>query len=49
VRVPEIAADLAEAENALMASASTEAELLKSAQRLHRIAHPAPQERHTPR
>ena len=48
VRVPEIAADLAEAENALMASASTEAELLKSAQRLHRIAHPAPQERHIP-
>jgi hypothetical protein len=45
VRVPEIAADLAEAENALMASASTEQELLKSAQRLHRIAHPAPIER----
>jgi hypothetical protein len=45
VRVPEIAAELAEAENALMASASTEAELLKSAQRLHRIAHPVPQER----
>jgi hypothetical protein len=44
VRVPEIAAELAEAENALMASASTEAELLKSAQRLHRIAHPVPQE-----
>jgi hypothetical protein len=45
VRVPEIAADLAEAENALMASASTEHELLKSAQRLHRIAHPVPIER----
>src|SRR5258706_5562552 len=44
VRVPEIAAELAEAENALMASASTETELLKSAQRLHRIAHPVPQE-----
>jgi hypothetical protein len=44
VRVPEIAADLAEAENALVASASTEQELLKSAQRLHRIAHPAPVE-----
>ena len=40
VRVPEIAADLAEAENALMASASTEHDLLKSAQRLHCIAHP---------
>jgi hypothetical protein len=47
VRVPEIAADLAEAENALTASASTEHELLKSAQRLHRIAHPAPIERRT--
>ena len=45
VRVPEIAADLAEAENALMASASTEHDLLKSAQRLHRIAHPVPEER----
>lgn len=42
VRVPEIAADLAEAENALGASAATEHELLKSAQRLHRLAHPVP-------
>lgn len=41
VRVPELAADLAEAENALNASAATEADLLKAAQRLHRIAHPA--------
>jgi len=40
---PRSAADLAEAENALMASASTEAELLKSAQRLqsHRSSCPA--------
>jgi len=45
VRVPEIAADLAEAEHALTASASTEHELLKSAQRLHRIAHPVPEEK----
>jgi hypothetical protein len=45
VRAPEIAADLAEAENALMASASTEHELLKSAQRLHRLAHPVSIER----
>lgn len=45
VRVPEIAADLAEAENALFTSASTEQDLLKSAQRLHRIAHPASIER----
>ena len=45
VRVPEIAADLAEAENALMASAANEHELLKSAQRLHRIAHPVPEDR----
>jgi len=40
VRVPELAAELAEAENALHASAVGEAELLKAAQRLHRIAHP---------
>jgi hypothetical protein len=48
VRVPEIAADLAEAETALMASAATEHELLKSAQRLHRIAHPLPEEKAPP-
>jgi hypothetical protein len=41
VRVPALAADLAEAENALYASAASEADLLKAAQRLHRIAHPA--------
>ena len=41
VRVPELAAELAEAENALHMSAVSEAELLNSAQRLHRIAHPA--------
>jgi hypothetical protein len=40
VRVPALAADLAEAENALYASAASEADLLKAAQRLHRIAHP---------
>lgn len=48
MRMPEIAADLAGAENALVASASTENELLKSAQRLHRIAHPAPIEKAPP-
>ena len=42
VRVPSLAADLAEAENALYASAASEAALLKAAQRLHSIAHPAP-------
>jgi hypothetical protein len=42
VRAPEIAADLAEVENYLHASGSTEADLLKMAQRLHRIAHPSP-------
>ncbi|MHB8588708.1 MAG: DUF4350 domain-containing protein [Candidatus Dormibacteraceae bacterium] len=42
VRVPALAADLAEAENALYASAASEADLLKAAQRLHRIAHPVP-------
>jgi hypothetical protein len=41
VRVPGLAADLAEAENALHDSAASEADLLKAAQRLHRIAHPA--------
>jgi hypothetical protein len=40
MRVPALAADLAEAENAVYASASSEADLLKAAQRLHRIAHP---------
>ena len=42
VRAPEIAADLAEVETSLHASGSTEPDLLKTAQRLHRIAHPAP-------
>jgi Domain of unknown function (DUF4350) len=45
VRMPEIAADLAEAENALAESAATEHELLKTAQRLHGIARPVPIER----
>jgi hypothetical protein len=40
VRSPALAADLAEAEVALQASAASEAELLKAAQRLHHIAHP---------
>jgi hypothetical protein len=40
VRAPALAADLAEAENALNASAGTESDLLRAAQRLHRIAHP---------
>jgi hypothetical protein len=42
VRAPEIAAELAELENSLHASGSTEPDLLKIAQRLHHIAHPAP-------
>jgi hypothetical protein len=46
VRVPELAADLAEAENALYASAASETELLKAAQRLHQIAHPITVEHH---
>jgi hypothetical protein len=45
VRVPEVAADLAEAENALYSSAADESGLLKAAQRLHHIAHPATEER----
>jgi hypothetical protein len=39
-RVPGVAAELAKAEDALHASAVSEAELLMAAQRLHRIAHP---------
>jgi hypothetical protein len=42
VRVPGLAAELADAENVLNASAAGEAELLKAAQRLHQIARPAP-------
>jgi hypothetical protein len=45
VRLPGLAADLAEAENAFNASAASEPELLKAAQRLHRIAHPAASDR----
>jgi len=45
VRVPEVAADLAEAENALYGSAADEPGLLKAAQRLHHIAHPVTEER----
>jgi hypothetical protein len=40
VRAPEIAADLADVENSLLASGSSEPDLLKMSQRLHRIAHP---------
>jgi hypothetical protein len=40
VRMPELAAELEDAENAMSASAVSEPELLKAAQRLHRIAHP---------
>jgi hypothetical protein len=45
VRSPALAADLAEAEVALQASAASDAELLKAAQRLHHIAHPVSEER----
>ena len=40
VRVPGVAAELADAENALYRSAASEPELLLAAQRLHQIAHP---------
>ncbi|MGA8924108.1 MAG: hypothetical protein WB682_13275, partial [Candidatus Dormiibacterota bacterium] len=40
VRAPELAAELAEAENTLHSSSATEEDLLIAAQRLHRIAHP---------
>jgi hypothetical protein len=42
VRVPQLAAELAEAENVIYASAAGEADLLKAAQRLHEIARPVP-------
>jgi hypothetical protein len=42
VRAPEIAADLAQVENSLHASGSSEPDLLRTAKRLHQIAHPAP-------
>jgi hypothetical protein len=45
VRAPELAAELAEAENTLHSSSATEADLLSAAQRLHHIAHPVTEER----
>jgi hypothetical protein len=45
MRAPELAAELAEAENTLQRSSATEVELLGAAQRLHRIAHPVTEER----
>lgn len=45
VRAPELAAELAEAENTLHSSSATEADLMRAAQRLHHIAHPVTEER----
>lgn len=45
VRSPQLAAELADAENKLYESAATEDGLLKAARRLHRIAHPVGEER----
>jgi len=42
VRAPEIANELANIENKLVASSSTERDLLSAARRLHEIAHPGP-------
>ncbi len=42
VRAPEIADQLARVENTLVASSSTERDLLNAARRLHEIAHPGP-------
>jgi hypothetical protein len=42
VRVPQLAAELAEAESVIYTSAAGEADLLKAAQRLHEIARPVP-------
>lgn len=45
VRAPQLAAELAEAENNLFQSGETEAGLLSAARRLHHIAHPVSEER----
>jgi hypothetical protein len=45
VRAPDLAGELAEAENALYGSAGGDADLLKAAQRLHKVAYPVPSER----
>jgi hypothetical protein len=42
VRAPQLAAELAHAENTLHDAGATESQLLRAAQRLHRIAHPVP-------
>ena len=42
VRAPEVAAELAEIENALNTHSATEQDLMNAAERLHRIAHPVP-------
>src|SRR5256712_1779417 len=49
VRAPEVAADLAQIETSLYASASTERNLLNAAGRLHAIAHPRPKKLAAPR
>ena len=48
VRAPEVAGDLAQIENSLVAASATERDLLNAAQRLHEIAHPAPSRRPAP-
>ncbi|HEY8953050.1 MAG TPA: DUF4350 domain-containing protein [Candidatus Dormibacteraeota bacterium] len=45
IRAPQLASELAEAENALYGSAGGDAELLKAAQRLHDVAYPISPER----
>jgi hypothetical protein len=40
MRAPDLAAELADAENTLHAAAATEPQLLHAAQTLHRLAHP---------
>jgi hypothetical protein len=44
IRAPELASELAEAEHALYGSAGGDAEVLKAAQRLHRVAYPVSKE-----
>jgi hypothetical protein len=44
IRAPELASELAEAEHALYGSAGGDAEVMKAAQRLHRVAYPVSKE-----
>lgn len=48
IRAPELASELAEAEHALYGSAGGDAEVMRAAQRLHRVAYPVSKESRRP-